>query len=620
MRLAGITPPRSAGIAVLLACALGLPTFAGTAGAAARRAHVRVKQHSSPTCPGARLPQVTVSPLPGTPEASPQTQISFLGVEAAKLRSIHVIGSLSGVHAGRIRSYASEAGASFLPNAPFQEGEHVSVCATVLTGGGKRRVSTSFQVATEAHLRYQTPFEVAGTRGEAQAYHSVDLKPPLITISHQAGVQSAPGDIFATPYAGPAEHGAMIFESSGQLIWFHRPPNPNWGAADLQLQSFGGHEDLIWWQGLINTFGFGTGEDVIANSAYEPVARIKGANGLQADLHDVQLTPSGAAYITAYYPVRTAVPAPGGGGVLRTAVVLDSVVQEIDIRTGLAMWEWQSLGHVPFAESRLGAPKNAGAPYDYFHVDSLQPLSSGSLMICARNVWGVYAIARHTGQIAWRLGTRRSSLQMGSSARFGWPEEAQMLPGGQLALYDGGAKSTSSPRGEVLDLEWSKKTASLATGGQLQRSVGSPRGAGQGNLAPLPGGNWLVGFGGLPNFTEFNSEGNVIYDAQFPASEVGYRMFREPWQGQPSAPPNLVANTSGSGTTTYVSWNGATDVASWRLYGGSSAQTLEPLATVPASGFETTISSPAAGEVLAQALNAAGEVIGESKVIAAGRT
>ncbi len=619
MHLAGIAVPRFARVAVLLACALGLPTF--TATAAARRSHTRVKQHQSSTCPGARLPRVTVSPLPGTPEASPQTQISFLGVQASKLRSIHVIGSQTGRHAGTLRSYDSESGASFLPSAPFQEGEHVSVCATVLSASGRRRVATSFQVATAAHLSYQPPFEFAGTRGEAQTYHSVDLKPPQITITQPAGTQSAPGDIFATPYAGPAEHGAMIFESSGQLIWFHRPPNPNWGTANLQLQSFAGHEDLVWWQGLINTFGFGTGEDVIANSAYEPVARIKGANGLQADLHDVQLTPSGAAYITAYYPVRTAVPIPGGGGALRSAVVLDSVVQEIDIRTGLAMWEWQSLGHVPFAESHLGPPTSAAAPYDYFHIDSLQPLSEASLMIGARNVWGVYAIARHTGQIAWRLGTRRSSsLQLGSGVRFGWPEEAQMLAGGQLALYDGGAKSTSSPRGEVLDLEWSKKTASLAVGGQLRRTLGPPRSAGQGSLAALPGGNWLVGFGGLPNFTEFNSEGNVIYDAQFPAGEVGYRIYREPWQGQPSAPPNLLANTSGSGTTAYVSWNGATDVASWRLYGGSSAQMLEPLATVPATGFETAISTQAVDEVLAQALNAAGEVLGESRVIATGRT
>ncbi len=411
----------------------------------------------------------------------------------------------------------------------------------------------------------------------------------------------------------------MIFESSGQLIWFHRPPNPDWGIANLQVQSWNGHADLVFWQGLINTFGFGTGEDVILNKAYEQVARIRAGNGLKADLHDIELTPAGAAYITAYYPVRAQGPIPDGGGARRPGVVLDSVVQEIDVRTGLAMWEWQSLGHVALSQSRMKAPAGS-APYDYFHVDSLQPLAGGNLLICARNVWGVYSIAPHTGQIAWQLGTRHSNLALGAGVRFAWPEEAQMLPTEQLALYDGGASSATSPRGEVIDLEWSKKEANLASGGQLQRSFGAPRSAGQGSVQPLADGNWLVGWGGLPNFTEYDSEGNVIYDARFPAQEVGYRIYREPWQGQPSAPANLLANTSGTSTTAYVSWDGATDVVAWRLLAGPTPHALEAVATVPSTGFETAIPAQAANDLQAQALNADGEVIGESKVIAAAHT
>jgi hypothetical protein len=614
MRPSGTAVRRPASLAGLLACVLAL-AGPGLAAAAAKRSH----RHQSPTCPGAHLSQVTVSPLPGTPEATPQTQISFLGVGPSQLRSVYVIGSRSGRHAGSVRYYSAQAGASFLPEVPFQEGEHVTVCAYVATGKGIRRVASSFSVATPAHLKYQPPFEFPGTRGDAQAYHSVDLKAPAITVNQPAGLQSAPGEILATPYAGPAEHGAMIFESSGQLVWFHRPPNPDWGIANLQVQSWNGHPDLVFWQGLINSFGFGTGEDVILNKAYEQVARIRGGNGLKADLHDIELTPAGAAYITAYYPVRAQVPIPDGGGAQRTGIVLDSAVQEIDVRTGLVMWEWQSLGHVPVSQSRIKAPLE-GAPYDYFHVDSLQPLPGGNLLICARNVWGVYSIASHTGQIAWQLGTHHSNLTLGAGVRFAWPEEAQMLPTEQLALYDGGAQSAASPRGEVIDLEWSNNEADLASGGQLQRSFDAPRSAGQGSIQPLAGGSWLVGWGGLPNFTEYDSEGNVIYDAQFPAQEVGYRVYREPWQGQPSAAPNLLANTSGSTATAYVSWDGATDVVAWRLLAGPTPHTLEAVATVPATGFETAIPTQAANDVLAQALNAAGEVIGESRTIAAAHT
>jgi hypothetical protein len=28
-------------------------------------------------------------------------------------------------------------------------------------------------------------------------------------------------------------------------------------------------------------------------------------------------------------------------------VLTDSVVQQIDIKTGLVMWEWHALGHIP---------------------------------------------------------------------------------------------------------------------------------------------------------------------------------------------------------------------------------------------------------------------------------
>src|SRR3981081_1941005 len=41
---------------------------------------------------------VTVSPLPGTLDASPQTQISFLGARGTRVSDVRVVGSVSGVH------------------------------------------------------------------------------------------------------------------------------------------------------------------------------------------------------------------------------------------------------------------------------------------------------------------------------------------------------------------------------------------------------------------------------------------------------------------------------------------------------------------------------------------
>src|ERR1700739_3038600 len=148
MRLAATKIPRPVPISVLVACAFAvaiLPAVPDTASAAAGAAvagaakstPTRAKKRELTTCPGAKLAQVTVSPLPGTPDASPQSQISFLGTSASQLHSIHVIGSVSGRHAGRLRSYDSATGASFLPSTPFAAGGAGNVCGR---GGGGQSV------------------------------------------------------------------------------------------------------------------------------------------------------------------------------------------------------------------------------------------------------------------------------------------------------------------------------------------------------------------------------------------------------------------------------------------------------------------------------------------------
>ena len=86
---------------------------------------------------------VTISPLPGTPTAMPKTQISFLGATANSLSGISVVGSASGRHRGRLRSYASATGTSFLPSKPFAPGERVSVHAKWRVSKGKTRALSS---------------------------------------------------------------------------------------------------------------------------------------------------------------------------------------------------------------------------------------------------------------------------------------------------------------------------------------------------------------------------------------------------------------------------------------------------------------------------------------------
>ena len=92
---------------------------------------------------------VTVSPLPGTPDASPATQISFLGGAGTQVSDVHVVGSHSGNHGGALRAYSTGTGESFLPSHPFQTGERVTVHAHVDYGGTTPAVSTNFTIANQ---------------------------------------------------------------------------------------------------------------------------------------------------------------------------------------------------------------------------------------------------------------------------------------------------------------------------------------------------------------------------------------------------------------------------------------------------------------------------------------
>ena len=99
--------------------------------------------------PAPSPPTVVVSPLPGTPDADPTSQISFLGAPASRLRDIVVTGSRSGTHAGRLRYYSTHTGGSFVPShARSRPASSVTVSATVVGYGAPVHVGTSFTVSS----------------------------------------------------------------------------------------------------------------------------------------------------------------------------------------------------------------------------------------------------------------------------------------------------------------------------------------------------------------------------------------------------------------------------------------------------------------------------------------
>jgi hypothetical protein len=436
-----------------------------------------------------------------------------------------------------------------------------------------------------------------------------DLYPPAIRVTTRRPERSR-APIFVAPKVGPGQAGPMIVDDSGQLIWFMDLPGREL-AFDFHPQTYRGKPVLTWWQGRVVS-GHGVGVGIIADSSYRVIAQVQAGNGYSADLHELVLTRRGTALITIYNPVRRDLTSIGGPA---NGTVVDSILQEVDVRTGRVLFEWHSLGHVGFGESPWKVPRKPDDQYDYFHINSIQEQPDGNLLISARNTDAVYLIDRHTGRVLWRLGGRRSDFDLGPGAGFSGQHDALRLRDGTIAIFDNGFPPLPDRESRVIVLRLDAR----AHAARLVRSYehpAAPRSHSQGSEEVLPNGNLFVGWGGGgPYFSEFTRAGRLVYDARFePRTTTSYRAYRQPWSGHPSVPPRLAAHATGSGeTTAYASWNGATDVVAWRVLAGSAPGALSPVASADRDGFETIVPFDVAARYVAvEALGSSGAVLGTS--------
>ena len=91
---------------------------------------------------------------------------------------------------------------------------------------------------------------------------------------------------------------------------------------------------------------------------------------------------------------------------------------------------------------------------------------------------------------------------------------------------------------------------------------------------------------------ELGPDGSIRFDARLPRGGESYRAFRYPWQGTPHEPPLAALGRAAAGKALYVSWNGSTALAAWRLETGRLATSLTPRATLAKRGFETALPLP----------------------------
>jgi Arylsulfotransferase (ASST) len=403
-----------------------------------------------------------------------------------------------------------------------------------------------------------------------------DLSPPPVAILHPAsGV--APGYLFLAPSSGPGQHGPLILDDAGNVVWF-RPVTPR-TAMNFRAQTFRGEPVLTWWESLPGG-GLGRGEHVIVDASYREIARFPAGDGMRADEHEFLLTTQGTALVTSLEVRRRG----------KRGLTLGGVVQELDVPSAHVLFEWKSLDHVGVDETYS---TKVGYPWDYFHVNSIDVDSDDNLLVSARNTWTVYKVNRRTGAVMWRLGGKRSDFELGKGARFGWQHDARAHDDGRaISVFDNGVGPHS--RGLVLELGGERANV-------LREYVHAPplHAYKLGSVQLLGDGDVLVGWGTDPHFTEFSASGAVKLDATLPHGAENYRALRFPWVGRPTDSPRAVVRSG----AVYASWNGATEVAAWRIEPGGTA--------VRRTGFETVLPLRS-GRVVA--LDAQGRALGSYRL------
>jgi hypothetical protein len=429
----------------------------------------------------------------------------------------------------------------------------------------------------------------------------------------------ARGDLFVAPQdMTKAPRGPRIMDDHGRPIWFRELPTTVF-ATDFRVQEYRGEKVLTWWEGEATNNGKGTGIGYIANENYEIIATVQTPDtGEVLDLHEFTLTPQGTALVISYQQKKQDLSSVDGD---KDGTVLDSVVQEIDIATGKKLLDWSAVEHIPLTQSDNRARPGTDMAFDFIHVNSVGLDTDGNLLISAYAASTVYKVDRHTGEIIWRLGGRNSDFRLGIGARFSWQHDVRAAGKNTYRVFDNA--TFNGLQGYESRVAWIKIDPERGTA-SLVRQLTHPdlmSTLREGGSQSLPGGNTLVNWAAATpgRISEFSRDGKLLFDATFPfgPGTSSYRAYRLDWDGKPLTKPKLLTEDLNDGKV-HANWNGAGDVARWRLLAGGSDGALKPVATAAWDGFDTPITVPArardADRLQVQALDARGKVIGTSAV------
>ena len=260
------------------------------------------------------------------------------------------------------------------------------------------------------------------------------------------------------------------------------------------------------------------------------------------------------------------------------------------------------------------------------HINSVDKDSEGDYLVSARHTSCIYKVSGANGSVIWQLGGTQSSFKL-SNFNFSSQHDARYVSANStttiISLFDNASDGTTTTsdfsEGKFVAMNNETMTASLLQAYQAPDPTGGLLSASQGNLQQLPNGNVFLGWGQNCFISESLADGTPVFYAQFALTgALQYRSFKFNFSSNPTDQPALFtyAHNESASTAYYVSWNGATEVASWTFYSGSSPDNLTLVGNTKKNGFETVGTQPAyQAWSLAEAVAANGSAIRNSTLV-----
>jgi hypothetical protein len=528
-------------------------------------------------------------------------------------------GSKSGAHAGQTLLADDHETVIFKPGQSFTPGEQVKVEISGLSLDAQHNyVPLSYTFSVAANQQAGSPgssnpgLPSGPPKSAFPGFLTLPQDIPHYTVA-KTSPDSGEGDIFVAPfYWTKSTLGSylLILNNQGQIVYYQSVAD-DLSAFDFKVQP----------NGLLSYFDQKDSTYYLMDSHYQVVGSYQAGNGYVADLHDLLILPNGNALLMAYDAETVDMSKIVEDG-KEDATVTGLVIQELDLSKNV-IFEWRSWDHFSFFDSTSSLTDQK---IDLVHGNALALANDGNLLLSSRNQSEITKINLQTGEIMWRLGGKASQFKFVNGQPFAYQHDVRQLPNGDITVFDNqGTQQNPAPSsGLEYKLDEANKTATQVWGFTHTPPVFATF---MGDTQRLADGNTFLDWGAPSsakgyawvNMTEVTPDNHTVFELSFDQPYVSYRAFRFPWQGFPNTPPALAFKADGSGITLGYSWNGSTEVAAYRLFGGSSPQSLSPIEEKARADFETQshLSDLAAGECYFQvaAVDKAGKEMARSKVI-----